>query len=230
MGTELNINIQEEQKRAQEIVAAQGLRVLVCNGTGCIANGSNDVIAKFKELGADVSILTQQDKMTIVPTGCHGFCEQGVLVIIPDLHITYVKVKPDDVAEIVDSHIKNGKPVERLLYVSPKTCEPVYKNEEIEFYSRQTRTSLANCGKINAECLDDALANRAYEALSKVLTENNPDAVICVMGCYSQLNHKEASNIDGVSIVTGTSNRSMIYDLVMDKINKRKSPYKRYGY
>ena len=178
MGTELNINIQEEQKRAQEIVAAQGLRVLVCNGTGCIANGSNDVIAKFKELGADVSILTQQDKMTIVPTGCHGFCEQGVLVIIPDLHITYVKVKPDDVAEIVDSHIKNGKPVERLLYVSPKTCEPVYKNEEIEFYARQTRTSLANCGKINAESLDDALANRAYEALSKVLTENNPDAVI----------------------------------------------------
>jgi len=178
MGTELNININEEQKRAQEIVAAQGLRVLVCNGTGCIANGSNDVIAKFKELGADVSILTQQDKMTIVPTGCHGFCEQGVLVIIPDLHITYVKVKPDDVAEIVDSHIKNGKPVERLLYVSPKTCEPVYKNEEIEFYARQTRTSLANCGKINAESLDDALANRAYEALSKVLTENNPDAVI----------------------------------------------------
>ena len=178
MGTELNINIQEEQKRAQEIVAAQGLRVLVCNGTGCIANGSNDVIAKFKELGADVSILTQQDKMTIVPTGCHGFCEQGVLVIIPDLHITYVKVKPNDVAEIVDSHIKNGKPVERLLYVSPKTCEPVYKNEEIEFYARQTRTSLANCGKINAESLDDALASRAYEALSKVLTENNPDAVI----------------------------------------------------
>ncbi len=178
MSTELNINIQEEQKRAQEIVASQGLRVLVCNGTGCIANGSNDVIAKFKELGADVSILTQQDKMTIVPTGCHGFCEQGVLVIIPDLHITYVKVKPDDVAEIVDSHIKNGKPVERLLYVAPKTGEPVYKNEEIEFYARQTRTSLANCGKINAESLDDALANRAYEALSKVLTENNPDAVI----------------------------------------------------
>ena len=178
MGINLNIDINEEQRRAKEIVSAQGLRVLVCNGTGCIANGSNDVIAKFKELGADVSILTQQDKMTIVPTGCHGFCEQGVLVIIPDLHITYVKVKPDDVAEIVDSHIKNGKPVERLLYVSPKTSEPVYKNDDIEFYARQTRTSLANCGKINAESLDDALANRAYEALSKVLTENNPDAVI----------------------------------------------------
>ncbi|MBQ2871833.1 NADH-quinone oxidoreductase subunit NuoF [bacterium] len=177
MGT-LNINIQDEQKKAQESIDAQGLRVLVCNGTGCIANGSNDVIARFKELGADVSILTQKDKMTIVPTGCHGFCEQGVLVIIPDLDITYVKVKPADVDEIIDSHIKNGKPVERLLYISPKTGEAVHKNEDIEFYARQSRTSLGNCGKINAESIDEAIAKHAYEALAKVLEQNNPDAVI----------------------------------------------------
>ena len=66
--------------------------------------------------------------MTTVPTGCHGFCEKGVLVVIPDLNISYVKVKPDDVEEIVESHIKNGKPVERLLYVDPKTQEHVHKN------------------------------------------------------------------------------------------------------
>lgn len=174
----LNINIKDEQQRAMDAIKAQGLRVLVCNGTGCIANGSNDVIARFKELGADVSVLTQKDKMTIVPTGCHGFCEQGVLVIIPDLDITYVKVKPADVDEIVDSHIKNGKPVERLLYTSPKTGEHIHKNEDIEFYARQTRTSLANCGKINAECIDEAIAMHAYEALAKVLEQNDPDAVI----------------------------------------------------
>ena len=179
MGTNtININIHEEQQRAEESIKAQGLRVLVCNGTGCIANGSNDVIAKFKELGADVSILTQHDKVTIVPTGCHGFCEQGVLVIIPDLNITYVKVKPEDVEEIVDSHIKQGKPVERLLYTSPKTGEKVYKNEDIEFYARQSRTTLQNCGEINAECIDEAIAKHAYEALAKVLQENNPEAVI----------------------------------------------------
>ncbi len=179
MGTKtLNIDIKEEQKRALELVKAQGLRVLVCNGTGCIANGSNEVIARFKELGADVAILSQKDKMTIVPTGCHGFCEQGVLVIIPDLDITYVKVKPDDVDEIVDSHIRKGVPVERLLYTSPKTGEHVHKNEDIEFYARQSRTSLANCGNINAECIDEAIAVGAYEALSKVLVANNPDAVI----------------------------------------------------
>ncbi len=178
MENTLNIDIKKEQQRALDTIKAQGLRVLVCNGTGCIANGSNDVIARFKELGANVAVLSEKDKMTIVPTGCHGFCEQGVLVIIPDLDITYVKVKPDDVDEIVDSHIRNGKPVERLLYTSPKTGEHVYKNEDIEFYARQTRTSLANCGKINAECIDEAIARHAYEALAKVLVQNDPDAVI----------------------------------------------------
>ncbi len=174
----LNINIDEEKNKACELIKKQGLRVLVCNGTGCIANGSNEVIARFRELGADVSILSAHDKVTIVPTGCHGFCEQGVLVIIPDFDITYVKVKPDDVEEIVNSHIKDGKPVERLLYTDPKSGNHVYKNEEINFYAKQTRTSLKNCGEINAECLDEAIAAGAYRALAKVLEQNNPDAVI----------------------------------------------------
>ena len=176
--TALNINIIEEQKKAQENIAKQGLRVLVCAGTGCVANGSLKVIEKFKELGADVSVLTDYDKMTIVPTGCHGFCEQGVLVVIPDKHVTYVKVKEKDVEEIYESHIKNGKPVERLLYVDPKTHQHVQDDEHINFYAKQTRTALANCGNINAESIDEAIAVRGYEALSKVLEENNPDAVI----------------------------------------------------
>ena len=174
----LNIDINEEEKKARELINKQGLRVLVCNGTGCIANGSNEVIEKFKELGADVGILEENKKMVTVPTGCHGFCEQGVLVIIPDFDITYVKVKPDDVEEIINSHIKDGKPVERLLYTDPKTNLHVYKNEEINFYAKQSRTSLKNCGEINAECIDEAIAKGAYRALSKVLEQNNPEAVI----------------------------------------------------
>ena len=174
----LNIDIENERKKAIELIKQQGLRVLVCNGTGCIANGSNEVMAKFRELGADVSILSEHDKMTTVPTGCHGFCEQGVLVIIPDFDITYVKVKPDDVEEIVNSRIKDGKPVERLLYTDPKTGNHIYKNEEINFYAKQTRTSLKNCGEINAECIDEAIAVGGYRALAKVLEQNNPDAVI----------------------------------------------------
>ncbi len=176
--TVLNIDIAEEQKRAQEDIKQQGLRVLVCAGTGCVANGSLKVIEKFKELGADVSVLTDYDKMTIVPTGCHGFCEQGVLVVIPDKHVTYVKVKEKDVEEIYESHIRNNKPVERLLYVDPKTHEHVMDDEHINFYAKQTRTALANCGNINAESIDEAIAVGGYEALAKVLINNDPDSVI----------------------------------------------------
>lgn len=176
--TGLNIDIKQEQIKAQEEIKKQGLRVLVCAGTGCVANGSLKVIEKFKELGANVSPLTDYDKMTIVPTGCHGFCEQGVLVLIPDKHVVYVKVKLEDVEEIYESHIKNDKPVERLLYTDPKTHEHVHKSEDINFYAKQTRTALANCGHINAECLDEAIAVRGYEALANVLEKNDPDAVI----------------------------------------------------
>lgn len=176
--TSLTIDIKAEQQKAQDEIKKQGLRVLVCAGTGCVANGSLKVIDKFKELGADVSVLSDYDKMTIVPTGCHGFCEQGVLVIIPDKHVTYVKVKVEDVEEIYQSHIQKGVPVERLLYTDPKTHEKVHKNEDINFYAKQTRTALANCGHINAECIDEAIAARGYEALSNVLAQNDPDAVI----------------------------------------------------
>jgi len=174
----MNIDIKLEQENAKNHIEAQGLRVLVCAGTGCVANGSLKVIEKFKDLGANVSTLSGYDKITIVPTGCHGFCEQGVLVIIPDKDITYVRVKESDVEEIFESHIKNNTPVERLLYTDPHTNQHVHKNEDINFYAKQTRTALANCGHINAESLEEAISVRGYEALFKVLSENNPDAVI----------------------------------------------------
>lgn len=178
MTTDLKIDIYQEQERVKKEIVAQGLRVLVCTGTGCIANGSLKVIEKFKELGVNVSALTDYDKMTIVPTGCHGFCEQGVLVIIPEKHTAYVKIKEEDVEEIYNSHIVGGKPVERLLYVDPLTNEHVHKSEDINFYAKQVRTALENCGHINAECLDEAISVHAYEALFNILKENNPDKVI----------------------------------------------------
>ena len=175
---ELNIDIQKEQQRAQDEIKAQGFRVLVCGGTGCVANGSLKVMEKFRELGANVEKLTSHDKMTVIPTGCHGFCEQGVLVILPEYHTTYVKVKLEDVEEIFNSHILGGEPVERLLYTDPATKQHVKKNDDINFYAKQTRTALENCGKINAESLDEAIAVHGYEALANILKENNPDAVI----------------------------------------------------
>lgn len=175
---ELNIDIKKEQEIAREEIKKQGCRVLVCGGTGCVANGSMKVMDKFRELGADVAVATAYDKLTVIPTGCHGFCEQGVLVLLPDMHTAYVKVKEEDVEEIYNSHIVGGKPVERLLYVDPATKQSVQKPEEINFYAKQTRTALKNCGHINAESIDEAIAEGAYEALAKVLKEEDQEAVI----------------------------------------------------
>lgn len=177
MAVELDIDIKKEQQKAQEEIKKQGFRVLVCAGTGCVANGSLQIIERFKELGADVAVMSDYDKVTIVPTGCHGFCEQGVLVNFPDLDLTYVKVRPDDVEEIYEG-LKNHRVVEKFLYTDPHTNEKIRKSEDINFYAKQTRTALANCGEMNAESIDEAIAMHAYEALSNVLKENNPDAVI----------------------------------------------------
>ena len=168
--------IKTKQAEAKEALRKQGTRVLVCAGTGCVANGSLEVIEKLKEAGLNVATL-QSDKMTVVPTGCHGFCEQGVLMVIPDLHITYVKVKKTDIDEIIES-LKTGVPVERLLYTDPHTGEKVKKNDDINFYAKQSRTSLCNCGHINPECIADSISVRAYEALEKALCEMKPEEVV----------------------------------------------------
>ena len=174
----MNIDIKLEQEKAKKHIEEQGLRVLVCAGTGCVACGALDIIKKFEELGANVSTLSGQDKITIVPTGCQGFCEQGVMVHLSDNNITYVRVKLEDVEEIYESHIKNNKVVERLLYEDPSTHQHIQKTEDINFYKKQTRTVLANCGHISAESLEEAISVRGYEALAKVLKDNDPDAVI----------------------------------------------------
>ncbi len=173
----LTIDIKEEQRKAQELIKAQGRRILVCASTGCIANGALELIEKFKELGANVDILNQKEKMSVIPTGCIGFCEQGVLVVIPDRKITYVHVQKEDVEEIYKSVI-NDTIVERLLYVDPATKKCAMKSEDINFYAKQTRTAMKNCGHINPESLDEAIAAGAYSALAKVLEENDQEAVI----------------------------------------------------
>ncbi len=177
MKTELKININEEKEKAIQLVKEQGRRILVCASTGCIANGALELIEEFKKLGANVGVLGQKDKMSVIPTGCIGFCEQGVLVVIPDRKITYVHVKKEDVKEIYESFV-NDTVVERLLYVDPALNKPIVNNEEINFYKKQTRTALKNCGHINPESLDEALSVGAYAALAKVLEINDQEYVI----------------------------------------------------
>lgn len=175
--TALTIDIKKEQEKALELMKYQGRRILVCTGTGCSANGAHEIIDKLKELGANIGVLNLEEKMTAVPTGCIGFCAQGVLVVIPDRHITYVNVKPEDAEELFLS-VKNNTIIDRLLYVDPATKEKIHKSEEINFYAKQRRTALSKCGHINPESIDEAVALGAYSALSKVLEENNQENVI----------------------------------------------------
>ena len=118
------------------------------------------------------------DKVTCNIVGCFGFCSQGPFVKIFPEDTLYRLVKVEDVEEIFESHVKNNQPVERLLYTDPATQQHVHKNEDINFYAKQTRTALANCGKINAECIEESIAVRGYEALANVIASGNPDAVI----------------------------------------------------
>ncbi|MCJ7655311.1 MAG: NAD(P)H-dependent oxidoreductase subunit E, partial [Dehalococcoidia bacterium] len=147
--------------------------VFVCQGTGCVSGGS-DVV--YEALKAEVA----QQKLTKVEidfTGCHGFCEQGPNVVIEPEGIFYTHVEPGDVSEIVTSHLKNGKPVERLFYRDPVTGQSIPYYSEINFYKKQQRVILRNCGHINPEKIDHYIARGGYRALRKVLLIM-PDEVI----------------------------------------------------
>ncbi|HEY3376728.1 MAG TPA: NADH-quinone oxidoreductase subunit NuoF [Armatimonadota bacterium] len=167
----------EDAQAQRENIA---VRVLVCAGTGCVANGSLEVLAKFEELlGKDLVAFVKEPAgdCQVDHTGCHGFCERGPLVKIVGMDILYTRVRPDDVAEIVDVTLTHGQLIDRLLYINPGTGEKCRGELEIPFYARQKRTSLANCGNINPDRIEDYLVRDGYAALAKVLETMTPEAV-----------------------------------------------------
>ena len=155
---------------------ADGAReVLVCGGTGCISSGSRKVQEAFA-VELEKNKLAQ--KVKIVETGCHGFCEMGALVTVYPGGTFYVRVKPEDVPEIVEEHLLKGQIVSRLLYKDPVTEEQIPTYSEIPFYKKQHRVALRNCGEINPENILESIARGGYEALAKVLFEMTPEQVI----------------------------------------------------
>ncbi|MCR5222686.1 MAG: NADH-quinone oxidoreductase subunit NuoF [Lachnospiraceae bacterium] len=149
--------------------------VLVCGGTGCTSSGSQAIL---QNLEAELKKNGLEDEIAIVKTGCHGLCAKGpIMVVYPDA-IFYSEVKPEDVAEIVSEHLLKGRPVERLIYDENAPEESRVSLNDTNFYKKQTRIALRNCGVINPENIDEYIATRGYEALGKVLTEMTPDEVI----------------------------------------------------
>ena len=183
----------EDLTQARETAAAEmksyDCRVLVCSGTGCIATGSNKIHQLFQELIADDPAIDLQfaphdaaehdgPKVGVHKTGCQGFCELGPLVRIQkgDRTVQYVKVQPEDVKKIYEHTILGNDVIERLLY--QKGEKKYVQPEDIPFIAKQTRIVLENCGKLDAESLDEYLAAGGFKALEKAMFQMDRDQVI----------------------------------------------------
>ena len=180
--------LNQARVQAQLEIQSYACRILVCSGTGCIATGSHKIHERFEDLVKETpgielvfSPCGGHDDETVVgvkKTGCQGFCELGPLVRIQkgDKVIQYVKVQPGDCAEIVEKSVLGDEVIERLLY---KKGEKVYvQPDEIPFIAKQTRIVLENCGKFDAESLDEYLASGGFDALKKAMFAMTRDEVI----------------------------------------------------
>ena len=147
--------------------------ILVCHGTGCTSSKSPKIIERFREILKEKNI----DNVRVIQTGCFGLCAKGPIVIIRPEDTFYAMVTPDDCEEIINTHIIEGKKVERLLCkdVDDKLVERL---DELNFYKKQKRIALKNCGIIDPENIDEYIAFDGYKALEKVLTSMSQDDVI----------------------------------------------------
>ncbi len=153
--------------------------VLVCGGTGCSSSNSQQII---DALEAEIAAAGLADEVKVVKTGCFGLCALGPIMIIYPEGSFYSEVKPSDVPEIVEEHLLKGRIVKRLLYQETVQEDNSVKSlNETNFYAKQHRVALRNCGVINPENIDEYIAVDGYQALGKVLTEMTPQQVIDVM-------------------------------------------------
>lgn len=147
--------------------------ILVCRGTGCTSSKSPKIIEEFRRILKEKNI----ENVRVIQTGCFGLCAKGPIVIIRPEDTFYAMVTPEDCEEIINTHIIEGKKVERLL------CKDVDgtlvdRLDALNFYKKQKRIALKNCGVINPECIDEYIAFDGYKALEKVLTSMSQDDVI----------------------------------------------------
>lgn len=175
------------RERCIEKRNAETRRILVCGGTGCLAGGSQKIYEKMLELadqyGRDKNIQVEFGEEIahtgVKKSGCHGFCEMGPLVRIEPFNYLYLKTSYEDCEEIFRTSVLEGKPVERLMYHQDGK---VYETEEeIPFYARQTRLVLKNCGHIDAEHIEEAIAVGDYESFEKALFEIPPEEIIRII-------------------------------------------------
>ena len=163
---ELDLRVNKDAKTTEK-------HILVCHDTGCTASKAPKIIDNLRKIIEEKKI----ENVRVIQTGCFGLCAQGPIVIIRPENTFYAKVTPEDAEEIIDSHIINGKIVERLL-CKDLTGDLVKKLDEHSFYNKQKRIALKNCGVIQSGNIDEYIAFDGYKALEKVLFEMTQDEVI----------------------------------------------------
>ncbi len=151
------------------------MQLLICGGTGCKAAESDELKRSIKYWIDEVGM---EDDAQVVFTGCFGFCEKGPIVkVLPD-NTFYVGVTSSDAEEIVKEHLVKGRQVTRLLYTDPVTKKQISESKNMDFYKKQLRIALRNCGFINPESIHEYISRDGYMALGKCLTEHTPEEVI----------------------------------------------------
>ena len=149
--------------------------VLVCAGTGCTSSNSEKIIAAFGESLVEHNL---DKEVRVIKTGCFGLCALGPIVVVYPEGAFYSRVTPEDVAEIVSEHILKGRIVTRLLYKETIREDSISSLAETNFYRKQLRLALRNCGVINPENIDEYIAFDGYQALASALTEQTPEEII----------------------------------------------------
>ena len=152
--------------------------VLVCGGTGCTSSNSPKIIENFEN---EIKARGLEEEVKVIRTGCFGLCALGPVVVVYPEGCFYSEVKPEDVAEIVEEHLLKGRIVQRLLYDETKSKDEVKPLKDTDFYKKQKRVALRNCGVINPEDINEYIAYDGYQALAKCLTELTPEQVIQIV-------------------------------------------------
>ena len=152
--------------------------VLVCGGTGCTSSNSAEIIAEFEKEIAEKGLA---DEIKVIRTGCFGLCALGPIVVVYPEGAFYSQIKVEDVSEIVDEHLIKGRIVKHLLYDDTVAGDTVKSLNETQFYKKQKRVALRNCGVIDPENINEYIAMDGYQALAKCLTEYTPDEGIQIV-------------------------------------------------
>jgi len=151
------------------------LHLMVCAGTGCVSNHAFELKTALER---EIEKHKLENEVTVVPTGCNGFCERGPILVVQPGNVFYQQLSVKDVPHLVEEHFLKGRPVAKFMYFPPEEKTPVPVLSDIPFFKKQVLVALRNRGLIDPEKIEEAIARDGYKALAKALTEMSPEAII----------------------------------------------------